>query len=112
MSGTISNGMAVYYNLDSPVPYQDAQRTLAMYSARDLYIGDGKDVVMTKMIYPQKMFRLDLIVDPTDARLSGMRRADWNYFRGIDYTAIDPIDPDDRIRPITPGGKFYEKENR
>jgi hypothetical protein len=41
-----------------------------------------------------------------------MRRADWNYFRGIDYTAIDPIDPDDRIRPITPGGKFYEKENR
>jgi len=112
MSGTTRNGITVYYNLDSPVPYQDAQRTFPMYSARDLYIGDGKDIVMTKMIYPQKMFRLDLIVDPTDARLMGMRRADWNYFRGIDYTAIDPIDPDDRIRPITPGGKFYEKENR
>jgi len=112
MSGTVRNGITVYYNLDSPVPYRDSLRTVPMYSARDLYIGDGKDIVMTKMIYPEKMFRLDLIINPTDSRLMGMRRADWNYFRGIDYTAIDPIDPDDRIRPITPGGKYYEKENR
>ena len=111
-SGTIRNGTTVYYNLDSPVPYSNAMRTLPMVSARDLYIGDGKDVLVTRMVYPQKMYQLDLIVDPADSRLQGNRRVDWNYFRGIDYSAIDPLDPDDRIRPISPGGKYYEKDLR
>jgi len=112
LSGTVRNGVMVYYNLDSPIPYRDIQRTLPMVSARDLYVGDGRDVVMSKMVYPQKMLRLDLIVHPGDSRLMGMRRADWNYFRGIDYSATDPLDPDSRIRPISPVGKYYEKARR
>jgi hypothetical protein len=110
-SGTIRNGTQVYYNADSPVPF-DVSRTLPYTSARDLYIGDGKDVIVTRMVYPQKMYQLDLIVNPADARLQGNRRVDWNFFRGVDYSAVDPLDPDERIRPITPGGKFYEKNNR
>jgi prepilin-type N-terminal cleavage/methylation domain-containing protein len=111
-SGTIRNGTTVYYNLDSPMPYSNQLRTLPMLSAKDLYIGDGKDVLVTRMVYPQKMYQLDLIVDPADSRLQGNRRVDWNYFRGIDYSAIDPLDPDERIRPISPGGKYYEKDAR
>jgi prepilin-type N-terminal cleavage/methylation domain-containing protein len=111
-SGTTRNGMQVFYNADSPIPYQDPMRMVPLTSGRDLYIGDGKDLIVTRMVYPQKMFQLDLIVNPADARLMGNRRVDWNYFRGLDYSAIDPLDPDERIRPISPGGKYYEKDLR
>jgi prepilin-type N-terminal cleavage/methylation domain-containing protein len=111
-SGTTRNGTQVFYNPDSPIPYQDTLRTNPLLSARDLYIGDGKDIIVSRMIYPQKLYQLDLIIDPADSRLQGNRRADENYFRGIDYSSIDPLNPDERIRPITPGGKYYEKDRR
>jgi prepilin-type N-terminal cleavage/methylation domain-containing protein len=111
-SGTTRNGTMVYYNLDSPVPYRDDLRTQPMVSARDLYVGDGKDIVMSRMVYPGKMYQLELIADAHDSRLRGMRRADWNFFRGMDYSIFDPLSPDDRIKPFTPWGKYFEKENR
>ncbi|RKX31484.1 MAG: hypothetical protein DRP22_03695 [Verrucomicrobia bacterium] len=112
LSGTTRNGTTVYYNLDSPVPYRDYLRTQPMTSARDLYVGDGKDIVMSRTVYPAKMYQLELITDAHDSRLRGMRRADWNFFRGMDYSLFDPLSPDDRIRPFTPWGKYFEKENR
>jgi len=111
-SGKERGGRVVYYNIDSPVPYADISRTIPLTSARDLYIGEGKDIVVTRVVPLRKTFKLELAVDPADPRLSGLRRADFNYFEGVEFSAFDPLDPDSQIRPLTPIEKLLVKERR
>jgi len=110
LSGKVRGGRTVYYNPDSPVPFQDALRTVPLTSARDFYVGEGKDIIVTRMVYPRKTFKLQLAIDPGDTRLGETRRADWNFFMGTSASFADPLDPDSLIRPLTPYGKYREKE--
>ncbi len=106
LSGVERGGRTYYYTIDSPVPYLDVNRTVPAYSAKDFYVGEGKDVIVTRTVYLKKTFKLDLIIDPTDSRLGGRRRADENFFRGVEYAFVDPLDPDSLIPPLTPYQKY------
>ncbi len=112
LSGTERGGRTVYYNIDSPIPYADSGRTVPLTTAKDLYVGEGKDVVVTRMVYLNKTFKVEVVTDPADPRLRGARRADVNFFRGVDYAYIDPLNPDATITPITPPQKFLVKDLR
>jgi prepilin-type N-terminal cleavage/methylation domain-containing protein len=107
------NGYILYYNLDSPVPYADQSRTLPLVNMRDAYIGEGRDVIMSKMIYPKLMYATDPIVDPRDSRLTSgsgyMRRADVNYYRGFFASTIDQVSPDRRGVPVDIPSKYLER---
>ncbi len=112
LSGKERGGRVVYYNIDSPVPYADMNRTIPLTTAKDLYVGEGKDIVISRMVYLKKTFKLRPAIDPADARLNGVRRADWNFFRGSEFAYIDPLDPDKTVGPMTPYEKYLEKELR
>ena len=108
------NGSVVYYNIDSPVPYADQSRTLPLVNMRDAYIGEGRDVIMSKIVYPKLMYATDAITDPRDSRLTSgagyMRRADVNYYRGFLAAITDAVSPDRRGVPVDIFGKYWERQ--
>ena len=106
-----SNGNPVYYNLDSPIPYANFSRTVALVNARDLYIGDGKDVVASRMVYPDLAYKLTPIIYPDDPRILQIRRADYNYFTAGSVTHPEGVPPIDEGGPISAVDRYYELDN-
>ncbi len=106
-----SNGNPVYYNLDSPTPYADFGRTIPLANARDLFIGEGKDIVVSRMVYPELSYKLTPIIYPDDPRLLQIRRADYNYFTAGSVTSPEGVSPIDEGGPISPFGKYWELDN-
>jgi prepilin-type N-terminal cleavage/methylation domain-containing protein len=111
-SGTVrdQNGNFVYYNLDSPIPYADFNRTIPLVSASTLYIGDGKDVVVSRMVYPELSYKMSPTIYPDDTKLLNMRRADYNYRLGSSAAFIGGVPPIDEGGPISPRDRYYELE--
>jgi hypothetical protein len=105
-------GTIVYYRLDSPVPYQDADRTVPLYHQRKDYIGSGRDLVLTRTVPVNFTYRAELVTDPFAAELSEnqLRRVDLNYFSGTELMFADPLDPDVQIRARNPVAKLEEKD--
>ncbi len=104
------NGNLVYYNLDSPVPYADFNRTIPLVAATTLYIGDGKDVVVSRMVYPELSYSMSPVIYPDDTKLLNMRRADYNYSRGLRAAFVGGVPPVDEGGPISPTDRYYELE--
>lgn len=104
------SGMIVYYRLDSPVPYSDPNRLAPQMNLTQDYIGAGRDVVVTKTVPVDFVYRLDLVTDPFSAQSLSLRRVEYNYFRGIGTMTRDPINPDEQIRARTPIDKAIERE--
>lgn len=98
---------ALYYRLDSPVPYSDAARSLALLNREQDYVGAGHDVIVTRVVPVNFAYRLEPITDHRDPRLSEnlMRRVDMNYSNGINVALRDPLANTDNPVPATP----YEK---
>jgi type II secretory pathway pseudopilin PulG len=104
------NGNPVYYNPDEAIPYADSGRSVPLTTAKTLYIGDGKDVVVSRMVYPEFVYRLNPVVFPDDQSLAGMRRADYNYSRGLSATFSGTVSPIDEGKPTTRIERYYELE--
>ncbi|GEM_PF-1247248 len=105
-----SGNTVVYYRLDSPVPYADADRLQPLLNQKQDYIGAGRDVVLTKTVPVDFVYRTELITDPFSAEPGDFRRrVEHNYFAGLSITYPDPLGPDDMIRARTPVEKLREK---
>jgi prepilin-type N-terminal cleavage/methylation domain-containing protein len=106
-----SNGNPVYYRLDSPVPYQDANRTIPLPNLRKDYIGAGRDVILSRIVPVEYVYRTELITDPADIQPDGLRRVEYNYFRGRSVMFNDPMDPSAALDPASnPITRLYEKD--
>lgn len=105
------SGQLVYYRLDSPVPYQDADRTIPLYNLKKDFIGSGRDVVLTKTVPVNYTYRTELVTDPQAAILGqiNLRRVDWNVRIASSKMFRDPLSPDIQIRSRTPWEKLQEK---
>ncbi|MCD6119086.1 hypothetical protein J7K50_04515 [bacterium] len=104
------NGNPVYYNLDNPVPFADFARTIPLTSAHDLFIGEGKDIVVSRMVYPELSYHMTPVIYPDDYRLYGMRRGDYNYDMGRRASFADTVSPVDEGGPVEPRDRYYELE--
>lgn len=93
-------GRPVYYNPDSPIPYSDPSRTIPLTNLKDLYIGEGKDVVVSRMVYPELTYKRELAIYPNDTRIGIERRADYNTIMG-EIACLDRS-----TSPIDTGGPF------
>lgn len=134
-----SNG--VVYRLDSPVPYT-TNRNLAnppvgslppvlqplifpVTNRKDLYIGEGKDVILSSTIYPTNLPRENPVINPIDYRLSPLasitgtvtgipqgridRRVDYNWLRGRYLAYFRSISPDDRTGPVDRSSEYIHR---
>jgi prepilin-type N-terminal cleavage/methylation domain-containing protein len=106
-----STGVALYYRLDSPVPYTDADRTRPLYNQTQDYIGQGKDLIVTKTVPVDYVYRKELITDPFSAELQMLRRVDLNLFTAEAAVFPDPVDPDEPIRARDPYTKYLQATN-
>lgn len=106
-----SNDNFVYYNLDSATPYADFARTIPLTNARDLFIGEGKDVVVSRMVYPELSYKLTPIIYPDDQRLLLNRRADYNYFTAGSATKPVGVSPIDEGGPTSAVDRYWELDN-
>jgi hypothetical protein len=117
-----SDGTLLYYRLDSPMPYLDPDRVIPAPDRKRDYIGQGKDIVLSKMVPVDYSYKLELQSDPQQyarfwAQVTGNanpqgafpRRVDINYFRSAGLMAADPYDPEDVIRARTADQKYYER---
>jgi prepilin-type N-terminal cleavage/methylation domain-containing protein len=106
------SGQMVYYRLDSPVPFEDANRTIPLYNLKKDYIGSGRDIVMTKTVPVSYVYRAELTTDPHSAALdqTSRRRVELNVDRASQIMFPDPLSPDVQIRSRTPWEKLAEKD--
>jgi prepilin-type N-terminal cleavage/methylation domain-containing protein len=104
-----STGVLLYYRLDSPVPFADPDRTRPLYNQKKDYIGTGRDIVVTKTVPVDYVYRAELVTDPRNADLGQLRRVDVNLFQASRIMFPDPLDPDVQIKTRTPGEKLREK---
>lgn len=106
---TGQSGTAVYYRLDSPVPYADPNRLQAMYNLKQDYIGSGQDVIISKVVPVDFVYRTELATDPHSEVPGNRRRVEHNYFKGARVMYTDPSNPDESIRASDPIEKLREK---
>ena len=106
-----STGALVYYRLDSPVPYSDADRTQPLYSQVQDFVGQGRDLVVTKTVPVDYVYQRELITDPFSSELGLLRRVDLNLFGGEAAVFPDPVDPDSPIRARDPYSKYFQATN-
>lgn len=106
---SVDSNPNVFYRLDSPVPYGDPDRVVPMKNMRKDYVGVGQDIILTKTVPVDYVYKLEPITDPYSGELGGLRRVDRNYFRGLVALFSDPVDPDTQIRALTPRQKLEEK---
>jgi prepilin-type N-terminal cleavage/methylation domain-containing protein len=106
-----STGVPLYYRLDSPVPYADANRTQPLYNQAQDFVGQGKDLVVTKTVPVDYVYRRDLLTDPQSADLSILRRVDWNLLLAQEAVFPDPVNPDEPIRARDPYSKYRQATN-
>jgi prepilin-type N-terminal cleavage/methylation domain-containing protein len=104
------SGMTVYYRLDSPVPYSDPNRLAPQYNLTQDYIGSGRDVVVTKTVPVDFVYRLELVTDPFSIEPSILRRVEYNYLRSVIEMRADPVNPDEQIRARDQIAKAIERE--
>jgi len=106
------SGQLVYYRLDSPVPFQDADRTIPLYNLKKDYIGAGRDIVLSKTVPVSYVYRAELVTDPHSAALdiSNRRRVELNVDRASQIMFPDPLSPDVQILARTPWEKLQEKD--
>lgn len=116
-----ADGTLLYYRLDSPMPYLDAGRVLPAPDRKRDYVGQGKDIVLSKMVPVDYSYKLELHSDPQQyarfwSQITGNanpqgafpRRVDLNYFRAASLMSADPYDPEDVIRARTADQKYYQ----
>lgn len=98
---------ALFYRLDSPVPYSDPARTIPLQNRQQDYIGAGQDVIVTRVIPVNFAYRIEPITDFRDPRMANslMRRVDLNYRNGLSIALRDPAANMDNPVPADP----YEK---
>jgi len=106
---TGKSGSTVYYRLDSPVPYADPNRLQPMYNLKQDYIGSGRDVIVSKVVPVDYVYRTDLVTDPHSDVPGFLRRVEHNYFKGTSIMFTDPANPDENIRASDPVEKLIEK---
>lgn len=104
------SGMLLYYRLDSPVPYSDPNRLVPQANLTQDYIGAGRDVVVTKTVPVNFVYRQELVTDPFSAESLSLRRVEYNYFNGNRTMRIDPVNPDEQIRARDPITKAIERQ--
>jgi hypothetical protein len=107
--GSVDSNPNVYYRLDSPVPYGDPDRIVPMHNMREDYVGSGQDMILTKTVPVDYVYKTEPITDPFSGELNGLRRVERNYFTGLVTMFSDPVDPDTQIRALTPSQKLREK---
>ncbi len=105
-----ASGTTVYYRLDSPVPYADPNRLQAMYNLKQDYIGSGQDVIISKVVPVDFVYRAELVADPHSEVPGNRRRVEHNFFRGSRIMYTDPSNPDESIRASDPVEKLLEKD--
>jgi prepilin-type N-terminal cleavage/methylation domain-containing protein len=115
------DGTVLYYRLDSPMPFLDPNRTQPAPDRKRDYIGQGKDLVLTKMIPVNFSYKLNLVSDPVQFRqlwqqtqlgqlqLTAPRRVEWNYDNGATLMSQDPYDPSALIKARDAAEKYFEK---
>ena len=100
--------------LDSPIPYGDPNRLNPLTNQKQDYVGTGKDMILTKTVPVEYVYKTELAWDPRAADLSygggRIRRAELNYFVGGSAVSMDIIPPGSRIQALTPYEKLYEKD--
>jgi prepilin-type N-terminal cleavage/methylation domain-containing protein len=117
------DGTVLFYRLDSPIPYVDANRITPAQERKRDYIGMGKDLVLTKMVPVKYSYQLDLVTDPLQyrqlwAQLTGSpnpqggfaRRVEWNFINSAQIMSSDPYDPGATIKARDAAEKYLEKK--
>jgi prepilin-type N-terminal cleavage/methylation domain-containing protein len=111
-----SQGTPVYYRLDSPVPYSDPDRLIALPTQKRDYIGAGSDLVLTKTIPVNFIYKQDLVTDSDSDALVTTNGFGANYRRRVEVNVIeaenkffsDPIGYDTQIVPSNPLDKLLD----
>jgi len=92
------------------VPFSDPNRLAPQYNLTQDFIGAGRDVVVTKSVPVDFVYRLELVTDPFSAEPSILRRVEYNYLRSVIEMRIDPVNPDEQIRARDQIAKAIERE--
>ncbi len=106
-------GTVVFYRLDSPIPYADAERTQPLTNQRQDYLGAGKDLLLTKTVPVDFSDKLELVWDSRAQLIndSNLRRVDINVLNALLKLAQDPTGAGQAILARTPWEKLAEREN-
>lgn len=109
-----SMGSPVFYRLDSPIPFDDPNRLVPLANQKQDYVGTGKDLILTKTVPVEYVYRTELIWDAKSAAISqgffSDRRVELNYRNGSSVVRRDLFPPGSRIQALTPTEKLYEKD--
>ncbi|MDQ3023608.1 MAG: prepilin-type N-terminal cleavage/methylation domain-containing protein [bacterium] len=111
-----SQGVPVYYRLDSPVPYADQNRLQPLYTQKQDYVGSGSDLVLTKSVPVNFLYKATLVTDADSDALSisngsgafNRRRVELNVNTGESRFFEDPIGYDTQILPNNPVDKLHD----
>jgi prepilin-type N-terminal cleavage/methylation domain-containing protein len=113
-----SNGQRVYYRLDSPTPYSDANRLHPLPNQKKDFVAPGADLILTKTVPIKFTYSSKLITDPKSSSLvqtSGSfqinrRRVELNYRQGEMKLFDDPVGYDTQIVPKGPLDKLWQMD--
>jgi hypothetical protein len=81
-----------------------------MYNLKQDYIGSGQDVIISKVVPVDFVYRAELVADPHSEVPGNRRRVEHNFFRGSRIMYTDPSNPDESIRASDPVEKLLEKD--